>query len=574
MSHILKQKRIGGRYSLRDPLGRGGMAEVFLAHDEVLNRDVALKILREQYADDEGFVERFRREAQSAASLNHPHMVHVYDWGRSEDGAAYYMAMEYVPGGTLKDCILAEGPLPARMAVQIASQIAEALEAAHARGVVHRDVKPQNVLLTTSGEAKVTDFGIAQAASATTTSRSGLILGTAGYMPPEQANGGSVGPQSDLYSLGVVLYEMLTGEVPYEAHTPGIVATKHLTELPRSPREANPEVPEEIDDLTLRLLAKSPADRYWSATELLGDLRRIREGLPSPLAEVEPVAMDRPVLPTPPVLANPGGDGASGGSYVVYGRYSKKLPWALATAFVAVLVLLGAAAWDPRSGSQERVRAQDVARGSLDWSGTAFAKGEQATRGSLDWSGAAFAKGEQATGPKNEASDAGSLPEDLKNSKADTGSPKLDEFVSRVAIPQNGGVGQNPKVGIAADPSAEGDATGDSESEQVSVPEVSEGSEEETSPALSDSGHSVLGTAAQRSSEPAGKVIGTDSPVRAMIEREPAVTTMLSTSSTSQEGSNGREDNAHATVRKETSTPKQPSKTRKRDQKPSNKSYK
>ena len=556
MSHILKQRRIGGRYSLRDPLGHGGMAEVFLAHDDVLNRDVALKILREQYADDEGFVERFRREAQSAASLNHPHTVHVYDWGRSEDGAAYYMAMEYVPGGTLKDYILAEGPLPPRTAVQVASQIAEALEAAHARGVVHRDVKPQNVLLTTSGEAKVTDFGIAQAASATTTSRSGLILGTAGYMPPEQAKGGSVGPQSDLYSLGVVLYEMLTGEVPYEAHTPGIVATKHLAELPRSPREANPEVSEEIDALTLRLLAKNPADRYGSATELLGDLRRIREGLPPALAEVEPVRRDRPVLPPPPVLANPGGDGASGGSYVVYGRHSKKLPWTLATALVAVLVLLGAAAWDPRSGSQEQVRAQDVARGSLDWSGTAFAKGEQ------------------ATGPKSEAPDAGNLPEGLKSSKADTGSPKLDEFVSRVAIPQNGGVGQDPKGGIAADPSAEGDATGDSESEQGSVPEVSGGSVEETSPALSDSGHPVLGTAVQRSSEPAGKVKGTDSPVRAMIEREPAVTTMFSTSSTSQEGSNGREDNAHATVRKETSAPKQPSKTRKRDQKPSDKSYK
>jgi serine/threonine protein kinase len=556
VSHILKQKRIGGRYSLRDPLGRGGMAEVFRAHDETLNRDVALKILREQYADDEGFVERFRREAQSAASLNHPHTVHVYDWGRSEDGTAYYMAMEYVPGGTLKDCILAEGPLPPRTAVQVASQVAQALEAAHTRGVIHRDVKPQNVLLTTSGEAKVTDFGIAQAASATTTSRSGLILGTAGYMPPEQAKGGSVGPQSDLYSLGVVLYEMLTGEVPYEAHIPGIVAAKHLTEPPRSPREANPEVPEEIDALTLRLLAKNPADRYGSATELLADLRRIREGLPPVLTEVEPVATDRPVLPISPVLANPGGDGASGGSYVVYGRHSKKLPWALATAFVAVLVLLGAAAWDPRSGSQEQVRAQDVARGSLDWSGTAFAKGEQ------------------ATGPKSEASDAGSLSEGLKNSKADTGSPKLDEFVSRVAIPQNGDVGQDPKVGIAADPGAEVDATVDSESEQVSVPELPGGSVEETSPALSDSGHPVLGTAAQRSSEPAGKVIGTDSPVRSMIEREPAVTTMLSTSSASQEGSNGREDNAHATVRRETSAPKQPSKTRKRDQKPSDKSYK
>src|ERR687897_402942 len=245
----MKQILIGGNhYSLREPLGSGGMAEVFLARDEVLERDVALKILKEQYAHNVNFVERFRREARSAASLNHPHIIVVYDWGRSADGT-YCMAMEYASGGTLKDRILEDGPLPPRKAAKIASQIAEALQFAHERGVIHRDVKPHNVLLTEAGDAKVADFGIARAASATTTSRSNLILGTADYMSPEQAKGERVGPASDLYSLGVVLYEMLTGGLPYRGDDPIATAMKHLDEEPPHPRETNPAVPEELDAL-------------------------------------------------------------------------------------------------------------------------------------------------------------------------------------------------------------------------------------------------------------------------------------------------------------------------------------
>src|ERR671918_2531314 len=268
----------GGHYNLREPLGSGGMAEVFLAHDEILERDVALKILKEQYADNGGFVERFRREARSAASLNHPHIIVVYDWGRSANGT-YCMAMEYASGGTLKDRIRKDGPLPPQKAVEVASQIAQALGFAHERGVIHRDVKPHNVLLSEAGKAKVADFGIARAATATTTSRSNLILGTAGYMSPEQAKGGRVGPASDLYSLGVVLYEMLTGELPYEAEDPLALAMKHVAEPLRSPREVNPEVPEVLEVLTLRLLAKDPTDRYGSAAELLEYLRRVQDGV-------------------------------------------------------------------------------------------------------------------------------------------------------------------------------------------------------------------------------------------------------------------------------------------------------
>src|SRR5918997_3605495 len=179
---------IDDRYELRGPVGSGGMADVFVAHDEVLDRDVALKLLKDHYAENEEFVERFKREARNAASLSHPNIVSIFDRGESEDGT-YYIAMEYLPGGTLKDRILKRGALPPQMAAEVALQIAEALQAAHKRGIIHRDVKPRNILVAESGDVKVTDFGIARAADATTTSHLGDILGTAKYMSPEQAMG-------------------------------------------------------------------------------------------------------------------------------------------------------------------------------------------------------------------------------------------------------------------------------------------------------------------------------------------------------------------------------------------------
>ena len=272
---------IDERYTILKPLGGGGMAKVYLAHDEVLDRDVALKILREHYADDEEFVERFRREARSAARLSHPNIVSVYDQGRSEEDGAYYMAMEYVPGGTLKDRISREGALEPNAAARIALQIADALQAAHEKGVIHRDIKPQNVLITRSGNVKVTDFGIARAASSVTRmTATGHVLGTAGYMSPEQAKGEPVGPRSDLYSLGVVLYEMLTGNLPYEAESALAQAIKHVNEPAPSPKEANPEVSEALDALTMKLLAKNPEERYPSAKALAEDLARALSGLP------------------------------------------------------------------------------------------------------------------------------------------------------------------------------------------------------------------------------------------------------------------------------------------------------
>ncbi len=276
--NAMQQSVLDDRYTLVELLGDGGMAKVYLARDNSLGREVALKVLREQYVDDEEFVERFRREAMSAASLNHPGIVQVYDRGRTTDGT-FYIAMEHVPGGTLKDRIKGEGKLAPRDAAEVASRVAEALALAHDLGIVHRDIKPHNVLLTASGEAKVSDFGIARAASSETMTQTNSVLGTLAYMSPEQVRGERVGPASDLYSLGVVLYEMLTGELPYQDDDPIATAIKRLDEPPSHPREVNPTVPEEMDALVVKLLAKDPEDRYANAASLSGDLRRISDGL-------------------------------------------------------------------------------------------------------------------------------------------------------------------------------------------------------------------------------------------------------------------------------------------------------
>src|SRR5215211_3549786 len=253
----MQETVVNNRYKVVRVLGGGGIARVYLAHDAVLERDVALKLLREQFADDEEFTKRFKREAQSAAALSHPNIVQVYDRGESGDRSSY-IAMEYVPGGTLKERISEMAPLDPVVAASLALQIAEALSAAHARGVVHRDIKPQNILLSATGDAKVTDFGIARAASAATISQTSVVLGTASYMSPEQAIGEPATPKSDLYSLGVVLYEMLTGELPYTAENPVAVSMKHVNEPLSSPREANPRIPQGMNAVVVKLSGQGP----------------------------------------------------------------------------------------------------------------------------------------------------------------------------------------------------------------------------------------------------------------------------------------------------------------------------
>ncbi len=318
-------------------LGSGGMGKVYLACDEDLAREVALKVLREQYIGSAEFVERFEREARAAASLNYPNIVQVYDRGETGDGT-YYIAMEYVPGGTLKDRILETGSIGQSEAIRLAVQVADALGVAHASGIVHRDVKPQNVLLTAAGDAKVADFGIARAASEASLSNSSLVLGTAKYMSPEQALGDPVGPESDLYSLGVVLYEMLTGEVPFEADSSVGVAMKHVMEPPRPPKEKNPTVPDGLDAVVMKLLQKKPEDRYPGAAELVADLRRLDEGLP-PIFAPPPTSWagttEQFAVPAVPV--------SSGGNRRDFSRSSTRRRRAILMLCAAVLVALLAA---------------------------------------------------------------------------------------------------------------------------------------------------------------------------------------------------------------------------------------
>ena len=276
-----EQTVFNGRYELHRRLARGGMADVFLARDQLLDRPVAVKVLFPEFATDPAFVERFRREAQSAANLNHPNIVSVYDWGQEQ--GTYFIVMEYIEGRSLADIIRNEGPLHPKRAAEVASDIAAALGFAHRNGVVHRDIKPGNVLISPTGQVKVADFGIARALNASAEdnlTQAGSVMGTATYFAPEQAQGLPLDPRSDLYSLGVVLYEMVTGRPPFAGESPVAIAYKHVQEQPAPPRHANTDVPVPLEAVIMRLLAKNPASRYPSAEDLRADLRRFLDGQP------------------------------------------------------------------------------------------------------------------------------------------------------------------------------------------------------------------------------------------------------------------------------------------------------
>lgn len=264
---------LANRYQILAKVGEGGMAQVYEARDNLLFRPVAIKVLREQYASDAEFVERFRREAQAAASLSHPNVVNIYDVG--QENGTHYIVMEYVKGRNLKEIIRDQGPLPVKMAVNIAQGIAQALNHAHRHKLVHRDIKPHNILITEDGQVKVTDFGIARAASSVTLTQTGIVIGSVHYFSPEQARGQNVEPQSDLYSLGVVLYEMVSGRLPFTGESPISIAMQQIHEDPTPLREINPRVPAALEEVVAKAMAKDPKDRYQSALMILADLRRI-----------------------------------------------------------------------------------------------------------------------------------------------------------------------------------------------------------------------------------------------------------------------------------------------------------
>jgi eukaryotic-like serine/threonine-protein kinase len=486
------QQIVDSRYSVLEPLGSGGMAEVYLAHDEIMDRDVALKVLSRRYADDEEFVERFRREAQSAARLSHPNIVCIFDRGESDE-RTYYIAMEYLTGGTLKERILLRGAFPPRTAVAVTTQIAEALEAAHQDGIVHRDVKPDNILITESGDVKVTDFGIARAASSSKMTNTGTILGTAHYVSPEQAMGDPVGPQSDLYSLGVVLYEMLTGEPPYDADNPLGIAMKHVNGHLRPPREIDPSIPQGINAVTVRLLAKDPEDRYPDAASLLEDLHRLEKGL-APTAATKQ-ALSRSTALTTGHEKRTFREGAVGVPSSTSYRDTphrerqrrKTFPWIVAASLLAALALTGAIGWALGHTFQERNAVPVLDVPSLV--GMTLEEAENEVGGDFDL------KPQEQTSDEPEGTILVQDPKDVE--KAEKGTT----------------------IGVVI-------SSGD---ELVRVPDVGGQGLEEASRTLQEAGLAVdQEYVIAKSGGPQGKVIGTDPPAGSEVETGTSVALTIS----------------------------------------------
>jgi eukaryotic-like serine/threonine-protein kinase len=367
VSDTLINTLFDGRYRVLRKLGSGGMANVYLAEDEELGRRIAIKILNERHAADEQFIERFRREAKNAAGLSHPNIVQVYDRGEAE--GTYYIAMEYLGGRTLKEAVADRQPLPIREAIGYARQILAALRFAHRNGIVHRDIKPHNALMDDDGRLKVSDFGIARAGAASQMTEAGSIIGTAQYLSPEQARGAAVDHRSDLYSLGIVLYELLTGTVPFTGDTPVEIAMKHLSKVPEPPSAKRPEIPRALDQVVLRALAKDPDDRFGSAEELDAELAQVAEGLPvsaetadaatavlagAGVTDTAQTAIARapaPALPhTPPR--------PSGYYYEAPRRRRPVWPWLLA---LVLLVAAGFAGWVAYGAIEDQLESELVA---------------------------------------------------------------------------------------------------------------------------------------------------------------------------------------------------------------------
>ncbi len=310
------------RYRLKEKIGSGGMADVFLADDQLLAREVAVKVLHPQYASDPAFIQRFRQEAQAAAALNHTNIVNIHDWGNEAE--TYYIVMEYVEGRDLKQILTTDGRFMPERAAEIGAEILSALQFAHRQHMIHRDIKPHNIIITPMGQVKVMDFGIARIGEGNGMTQTGTVMGTAQYISPEQAQGMPVDGRSDIYSLGVVLYELLTGSVPFEDENPITVAYKQVKEDPAPLTRIDPSLPPALEAIVAKSLAKNPDNRYQSAQEMKADLLRFLEGMP--------------VSATPILSAT---QAAPAVSYRGYAEERRSNPWPWLIGVLIVLLVLG-----------------------------------------------------------------------------------------------------------------------------------------------------------------------------------------------------------------------------------------